>query len=174
MSFLHSPEIRNSHSPKRAWNTTISVEVWEKYFFIAPLLKIRFSVPAKRDKTAIFNPKGETLKVGLQTALSSRFTGTEIQILKTAAMKNCMHYSKQNTANATRVTAALARSGSKLHARLQSLRFAPCNVIYYFIAPVLKINKKIFADPQSNKDWCYKGRYTTISVSRSKTASMIS
>ena len=44
-------------------------------FFIAPLLKIRFSVPVKRDETAIFNPRGETLKVGLQTALSSRFTG---------------------------------------------------------------------------------------------------
>ena len=54
-----------------------------KYFFIAALLKIRFSVSAKRVETAIFNPRGETLKVGLQTALSSRFTGTEIQILKT-------------------------------------------------------------------------------------------
>ena len=54
----------------------------------------------KRDETAIFNPRGETLKVGLQTALSSRFIGTENQILKTVAMKNSMHYSKQNTANA--------------------------------------------------------------------------
>ena len=35
-------------------------------------------------------------------------TGTENQILKTVAMKNSMHYSKQKTANATRVTAALA------------------------------------------------------------------
>ena len=57
------------------------------YYFIAPLLKIRFSVPVKRDETAIFNPRGETLKVGLQTALSSHFTGTENQILKTVAMK---------------------------------------------------------------------------------------
>ena len=69
------------------------------YLFIAPLLKIRFSVPAKRDETAIFNPKGETLKVGLQTTLSSRFTGTENQILITVAMINIIHYSKQNTAN---------------------------------------------------------------------------
>ena len=82
-------------------------------FFIAPLLKIRFSVPVKRAKTAIFNPRAETLKVGLQTALSSRFTGTENQILKTVAMKNSMHYSKQNTANATRVTAALASLGQQ-------------------------------------------------------------
>ena len=69
-----------------------------KPFFIAPLLKIRFSVPVNRDETVIFNPRGETLKVGLQTALSSCFTGTENKILKTVAMKNNIHYSKQNTA----------------------------------------------------------------------------
>ena len=68
------------------------------------LLKIRFLVPAKRDETAIFNPRGETLKVGLKTALSACFTGTENQILKTVAMKNSMHYKARNTANATRVT----------------------------------------------------------------------
>ena len=82
-------------------------------------------MPGKRDETAIFNPRGETLKVGLQTALSSRFTGTENQILKTVAMKNSMHGSKQNTANATRVTAA--------RARLQSLCFVPCNAIHHFL-----------------------------------------
>ena len=76
-------------------------------------MKIRFSVPAKRDETAIFNPRGEILKVGLQTALSSRFTGTENQILKTVAMKNSIHYSKQNTANATRVAADLASLGQQ-------------------------------------------------------------
>ena len=85
----------------------------KKTFFIAPLLKIRFSVPAKRDETAIFSPRGENLKVGLQTALSSRFTGTENQILKTVAMKNSIHYSKQNTANATCVAAALASLGQQ-------------------------------------------------------------
>ena len=83
-------------------------------FFIAPLLKIRFSVPAKRDETAIFNARGETIKVGLQTAISSRFISTENQILKTVAMKNSMHYSKQNTAIAnecevTRVAFAVFR-----------------------------------------------------------------
>ena len=84
--------------------------------FIAPLLKIRFSVPAKRDETAIFNPKGETLKVGLQTALSSRSTVTANQILKRVAMKNSIHYSKQNTAKAFHVIAALVSLGqSKLH-----------------------------------------------------------
>ena len=76
-------------------------------------MKIRFLVPAKQDETAIFNPRGETLKVGLQTALSSRFTGTENQILKTVAMKNSIHYSKQNTANAIRVAAALASLGQQ-------------------------------------------------------------
>ena len=84
-----------------------------KIFFTAPILKIRLSVPANRDETAIFNPRGKTLKVGLQTALSSHFTGTENQILKTVAMKNSMHYSKQNTANATRMTAALALLGQQ-------------------------------------------------------------
>ena len=83
------------------------------YYFIAPFLKIRFSVPAKRDETAIFNPRDETSKVGLQTALSSRFTGSENQILKTVAMKNSIHYAKKNTANATRVNAALALLGQQ-------------------------------------------------------------
>ena len=82
-------------------------------FFIAPLLKIRFSIPAKRVQTAIFKPRGETLKVGMQTALSSRFTGTENRIFKGGAMKNTMHYSKENTADATRVTAALALLGQQ-------------------------------------------------------------
>ena len=95
-------------------------------FFIAPLLKIRFSVPVKRDETAMFNPRGETLKVGLQTALSSRFTVTENQILKTVAIKNGMHYLKQNTANAT---------------RLQLLHFVPCNAIYYYVPPAHKLYK---------------------------------
>ena len=76
-------------------------------------MKIRFSVSANRDETAILKPRGETLKVGLQTALLSRFTGNENQILKTVAMKNSIHYSKQNTANATRVTAALASLGQQ-------------------------------------------------------------
>ena len=64
-----------------------------------------------RVEIAIFNPRGGNLKVGLQTAVSTRSTGTESQILKTVAMKNSMHYSKQNTANATRVTAALTSLG---------------------------------------------------------------
>ena len=85
----------------------------EKGFFIALPLKIRFSVPAKRDETAIFNPRGKNLKVGLQTALLSRFIGTENQILKIIAMKNSIHYSKQNTMNATRVAAALASLGQQ-------------------------------------------------------------
>ena len=62
-------------------------------FFIAPLLKIRFSVPAKRVETAIFNPRVEILELGLQTGVSTRYTGTENQILKAVAMKNSMHYS---------------------------------------------------------------------------------
>ena len=33
--------------------------------------------------------------------------------------------------------------------------------------------KKMFADPQSNKDWRYKDRCPTISASRSKAAGMI-
>ena len=76
-------------------------------------MKIQFSVPAKRVETAIFYPRGETLKVPLQTAVSTRSTGIENQILKTVAMKNSMHHSKQNTANATRVTAALASLGQQ-------------------------------------------------------------
>ena len=33
--------------------------------------------------------------------------------------------------------------------------------------------KKNFPDPQSNKDWCYRGICPTISASRTKTAVMI-
>ena len=88
--------------------TTLEMTFAIYYISIARLLKIRFSVPAKRVEIAIFNPRGETLKVGWQTAVSSRFTGTQNQILKTVAIKNSMHYKGRNTANATRVTAALA------------------------------------------------------------------
>ena len=59
----------------------------ENNVFIAPLLKIGFLIPVKRDETVIFNPRGETLKVELQTAVSSRFTGTENRIFKRGAMK---------------------------------------------------------------------------------------
>ena len=41
-------------------------------------------------------------------SLSSWRMCTENQILKTVAMKNSIHYSKQNTANAIRVASALA------------------------------------------------------------------
>ena len=68
------------------WSLQLS-PYYSNYFFMAPLLKIRISVPAKRVETAIFNPRGETLKVGLHTAVSNRSTGTENQILKTVAMK---------------------------------------------------------------------------------------
>ena len=54
-------------------------------------------------------------------------------------MKNSIHYSKQNTAKAIRVIAALASLGQQTSHSLQSLCFAPCNVIYYFIATVLRI-----------------------------------
>ena len=45
-------------------------------------------------------------------------------------MKNSIHYSKQNTANATRVIAALASLEPQTSHSLQLLCFAPCNVIY--------------------------------------------
>ena len=35
------------------------------------------------------------------------------------------------------------------------------------------VHTTIFADLQSNKDWCYKGRCPTISALKSKTAGMI-
>ena len=38
---------------------------------------------------------------------------TSSQMLKTVAMKNNMHYSKQNTADATHVTATLASLGQQ-------------------------------------------------------------
>ena len=76
----------------------------QKHFFIAPPLKIRFLVPVKPAN----------------------------QILKRVAMKNSINYSKQNTAKAIRVIVALASLGQQTLHSLQSLCFAPCNVIYYF------------------------------------------
>ena len=37
----------------------------------------------------------------------------------------------------------------------------------------LSVHKNFFPDPQSNKDWCYRGICPTISASRTKTAGMI-
>ena len=85
-----------------------------KGIFIASSLKIRFSVPIKRVET-----------------VSIRSTVTANQILKRIAMKNSIHYSKQNTAKAIRVIEALASLGQQTSHSLQSLCFAPCNVIYY-------------------------------------------
>ena len=48
-------------------------------------------------------------------------------------MKNSIHYSEQNTAKAIRVIAALASLGQQTSHSLQSLCFAPCNVIYYLM-----------------------------------------
>ena len=73
-----------------------------KLFFITPLLKTRFSVAVER----VGN-----LKVGLQIAVSNRSKVTSNKILKRVAMKNKMHYSKQNIVDVIHVTAALASLG---------------------------------------------------------------
>ena len=75
------------------------------FFFIAPPLKIRFSVPVERVETATFN--------GLKIVVSTRSTVTANQILKRVAMKNSIHYSKQNTAKAFCVIAALVSLGQQ-------------------------------------------------------------
>ena len=68
----------------------------------------------------------------LKVAVSTRSTVTANQILKRVAMKNSIHYSKQNTAIAMSVKfAALVSLGQQTSHSLQSLCFAPCNVIYY-------------------------------------------
>ena len=51
--------------------------------------------------------------LGLKVALSTRSTVTANQILKRVAMKNSIHYSKQNTAKAFRVIAALVSLGQQ-------------------------------------------------------------
>ena len=95
-------------------------------------MKIRFSIPVEWVETAILNPRVKNLKVGLQITFSTRSTVTSNQILKRVATKNKMPYSKQNTADATRVIAALASLGLQTSHSLQSLCFVPCNAIYYF------------------------------------------
>ena len=84
----------------------------------------------KRDETAIFNPRGETSKAGLQTALSSRFTDTENQILKTVAMKIVYYITRGETQRLqTSVKfAARAKRGLQPH-ELHSLCFVSSNVI---------------------------------------------
>ena len=83
-------------------------------FFIASLLKIRFSVPVERVESATSNPRVGSLKVGLKIAVSTRSTVTSNQILKRVAIKNNMHYSKQNKTESTTVNAACASMGSIL------------------------------------------------------------
>ena len=77
-----------------------------KIIFIAPSLKIRFSVPVERVETTIFNPR-------VESRCSTRSTVTANQILKRVATKNIIHYSKQNTAKAFRVIAALVSLGQQ-------------------------------------------------------------
>ena len=77
------------------------VKLTENSFFIAPLLKIQFSVPSEQLETAISNPRVETSKVGLKIADSTRSTVTSNQILKRVAIQTNMHYSKQNTTDST-------------------------------------------------------------------------
>ena len=67
------------------------------------ILKIQFSVPVEQVKIAFSNPRVEILKVGLKIAVSTRSTVTPNQIVKRVAIKNNMHYSKQNTTNSTSV-----------------------------------------------------------------------
>ena len=73
------------------------ISTWNIVFFIAPLLKICFSVSVKRD---------ETLKVvGFIITVSTRSTHKiKFSIgLLSVAIKNNMHYSKQYTADSTSV-----------------------------------------------------------------------
>ena len=94
-------------------------------------------------------------------------------------MKNNMHYSKQNTADATRVTAAFVSLGQQTSHSLQSLCFVPCNAIFYFIATLLRICLDVIVEQvetvifyptfrvstrstdienQIFKRWCFSGR----------------
>ena len=88
-------------------------------FFIAPLLKIRFSVPVERLESAISNPRVGSLKVGLKIAVSNRSTVTSNQVLKRVAIKNNMHYSKQNVFN--KCECSLRFVGQHTSKSLQSL-----------------------------------------------------
>ena len=54
------------------------------FFFIAPLLRTRFSVHVKRFETAMSNPMVETLKVRLKIAVSTRTEKNEM-----SATANC-------------------------------------------------------------------------------------
>ena len=55
--------------------------------------------------------------LGLKVAVSTRSTVTANQILKRFAMKNSIHYSKQNTAKAIHVYAALVSLGQQTFIR---------------------------------------------------------
>ena len=73
------------------------ITTWNTLFFIAPLLKICFSVSVERV---------ETLKVvGFKITVSTRLTH-QIKFSKallSVAMKNSMHYSKKYTADSKSV-----------------------------------------------------------------------
>ena len=99
------------------------ITTWKIVFFIGPLLKIVFSVPVEQVKTEISNPRVETLKVGLKIAVSTRSTVTSNKILKRVAMKNNMHYSKQNAMDLTIVKFATYSDNVILAMRTQRFKF---------------------------------------------------
>ena len=67
-----------------------------------------------------------------------------------------MHYSKRNTADATGMNVALASLGQQTSLSLQSLCFVPCNAIYYFISPLLKIRFSVPVERGETR--CYNPR----------------
>ena len=68
-------------------------------FFIATVLRIWFSVPVKRDESAVCNPTFKVSRLGLKIAVSSHFAGTKNQIFKRGAMKNDLYLCKALLAN---------------------------------------------------------------------------
>ena len=97
-----------------------------KDVFIAPPLKIRFSVPVERVETTIFNPRVE-----------SRCFIPLHSYRQSDSQKSC--YEKSYTLLETKHSESISCDCSPRFTRaanfalMQSLCFAPCNVIYYII-----------------------------------------
>ena len=100
-------------------------------------MKIPFLVPVEETEAAISNSRVKTLKVRLKIAVLIRSTLN--QILKRVAMKNNIHYSKQNKTDSTSVNAYLTSLGQQTSHSSQSLCFIPSNAIYYYVPPARKL-----------------------------------
>ena len=133
---MQAQTVNNILNIRNNFLTEIPYFKYENVLFIAPPLKIRFSVPVERVETTIFNPRVESCCFNPLHSYS-----------QSDSQKR--YYEKQYTLIETKHSESISCDCSPRFTRaanftlMQSLCFAPCNVIYYpHIIRNLSINWK--------------------------------